>query len=85
MVDQSQTLANLGSFLGLDGLIIMVASLVIYGVPVIGLVLLVRYLARTRVVVPPEQRLQKLDEMRSAKSITEAEYQEQRRRVLSEI
>ncbi len=71
--------------MGWDVLIIVVVPVVIYGLPIIGLVLLVRYLARQKVVTPPEQRLQKLDALRGAGSITEAEYQDQRRRVLSEI
>ncbi len=71
--------------MGLDGLIILVVMVVIYGMPIVGLILLVRFLARHKKTASPERQLQKLDEMRGAGSITEAEYLDHRRRVLSEI
>ena len=37
-------MANLGGFVGLDGLIIMVVMVVMYGLPIIGIILLIRHL-----------------------------------------
>jgi hypothetical protein len=60
-----------------------------WGVIIGGNVLLFRFLVRKKTsshpAATPEERLEKLVSMRSAGSITEGEYQEQRRRILSEI
>ena len=78
----------LGSFsniMGLDGLVIFLIQIAF----VVGLVLLVRFFVRKsaseRSGGTTESRLAQLEAMRSGRTITEAEYQEQRRRILSQI
>jgi hypothetical protein len=51
---------------------------------VVGVILLIRFFIRNRSVTP-ELRLRKLDTLLSEGLITEAEYQDQRRRILSNI
>ncbi len=69
--------------MGLDGFIILGAPILI------GLILIVRFFVRMSTSdqsgSTPEARLQKLDSMRGSDAITEAEYQEQRRRILSQV
>jgi hypothetical protein len=64
-------------------------GIVFWGVLIGGNLLLARFLSRKKTSGHPttttDERLQKLDSMRNAGSITDGEYQEQRRRILSEV
>ena len=85
------TSLSLASFSNLAGpdLIIIFFVLAFWGGIIAGIVFLVRFFTRrnatTNTNATPEQRLQRLDSLRSSGSITESEYQEQRRRILSQV
>ncbi|MEA3189096.1 MAG: hypothetical protein QOD99_2926 [Chthoniobacter sp.] len=81
-------LANFYNLAGPDLIVIFFVLAFWFGL-IAGIVLLVRFLVRRktddRATNKPEQRLQQLESLRSSGSITDSEYQEQRRRILSQV
>ena len=78
-------LGSFGNLFGPDMMIIAVLNVLV----VLGIVWLVRFLMRGGTsghpARSPDERLQKLDALRRAGLVTDAEYGEQRRRILAEI
>jgi hypothetical protein len=78
------SLFNVG---GPDLLIILLLAFIILGI--FAIIRVVRFMARPKstslMSSTPEERLRKLESMRSSGTITDNEYQEQRRRILSEV
>ena len=78
-------LGALGNLIGWDGIIVLGVQIAF----VVGFVLLVRFLIRRGATDQSggalETRLHKLDSLRHRGAISEAEYQDQRRRILSRV
>jgi hypothetical protein len=82
-------IANLGNLFGPD---IIIASLVTLALPVVGVILLVRYLTKAKASTTGQQtshstseRLQRLEALKEQKLISPAEYDKQRASIISQV
>ena len=83
-------IANLGNLFGPDIIVVMLISLAL---PVVGIILLVRYLARTQANTirnlpstrSAPERLRELESLKDQKLISVAEYERQRSVIISGI